>query len=348
MKKFIFVVLLLAVGLLTAACSAPMSSSEGAKNEKSALKDVEITLENVSYALPSPLDGQTEQLLLKVDVSIKNNKKELIKISKLDFKLYQEDTAAKRALSNDVVEEIGDVDAGKRMEGSLFYRVDKGEPFKLVFTADLNKDGKQETKEFKIDGGSEELMATAEQLENPAIALNAYIDVLFYAKENPDFEKLTGEDKAKLLQEFDNGLMGAFIKSSGIPENEIDTESLNVLVAAIKATLQEKVPVQTKVKSISGDKAKVELIGKPIDTSNIAVTFTAKAKEAVANTPINSNLELQRLLFSIMAEEYKGAEPTATEEKVTVGMSKNEDGQWRVDSNDPRNLELSKPFIKNF
>lgn len=348
MKKFIFVVLLLVVGLFTVACSAPMSGSEGAKTEKAAFSDVEIKMENVSYALPSLLDGHSSQLLLKVDVSIKNNTKEMLKMSKLDFKLYQGDTAAKRGLSNDVVEGISDVEAGKQMEGSLFYYVDKGKPFKLVYSADLNKDGKQETKEFKIDGSSEELLATAEQLQNPAIALNAYIDVLFYAKENPDFEKLTGEDKAKLLQEFDNGLMSAFIKSSGIPENEVDTESLNLLVSSIKAALQEKVPVQTTVKSISGDKAKVELVGKPIDSSNIAVTFTVKAKEAIAKTPINSKLELQKLLFSIMAEEYRGAEPTATEEKVTIGMIKNEDGQWRVDSNDPRNLELSKPLIKNF
>ncbi|MBB6446135.1 DUF4352 domain-containing protein [Bacillus benzoevorans] len=150
MKRVTLAILLLVSVLLTAACSSSTSVNKNQKEEKAALRDVEIRLKNVEYMLPSEMDKYVGQLVLKIDVSIKNNRKEMIHFGSNDFELLQGNTEARRALPTHIVEVIEQtsLDAGKRIEGSLFYYVNKGEPIKLVFTSDLNKDGLQETKGF--------------------------------------------------------------------------------------------------------------------------------------------------------------------------------------------------------
>lgn len=152
MKKVIAVISLLAV-VMAAACSSTTFFHKNQKEEKAALRDVEIRLKNVEYILPSKVEEFAGQLVLKIDVSIKNNRKEMIHITSSNFELLQGDTAAKRAMPNPIagVIEQASLDAGKRIEGSLFYYVKKGEPIKLVFTSDIDNDGLQETKGFILE-----------------------------------------------------------------------------------------------------------------------------------------------------------------------------------------------------
>jgi hypothetical protein len=153
LQRVILAILLLAAAVLAAACSLSTSGNKNQKEEKAALRDVEIRLKNVEYMLPSEMDEYEGQLVLKIDISIKNNRKEMIHIGCSDFEVLQGNTEARRALPNSIVKvmEQTNLAAGNRIEGSLFYYVKKGEPLKLVFTSDLNKDGLQETKGFILE-----------------------------------------------------------------------------------------------------------------------------------------------------------------------------------------------------
>nr|WP_295970648.1 DUF4352 domain-containing protein [uncultured Bacillus sp.] len=152
MKRFLFLVWILVAVVSINACSSSSSVRKNEMEEKVALRDVEIRLNNIEYILPAKLEDPSGPYILKVDLSIKNNRKEMITIESNDFALFQGEKAALRALPENMSEvmDSNQLDAGKRIEGSLFYYVNKGEPVELVFAADLNQDGRQEIKGFNI------------------------------------------------------------------------------------------------------------------------------------------------------------------------------------------------------
>lgn len=128
---------------------------ERIRNRKSS--DIaQVKIKDVSYTLPSKYDKSTsdDQLVLKVNVAVKNTGKDPLNVDSMDFTLYQGDTKMSDTDPEDYSEKLqgSTINADKSVEGNLFFVVDKGKQYELNYTPESYGDKKPKSVTFKIDG----------------------------------------------------------------------------------------------------------------------------------------------------------------------------------------------------
>ncbi|MGG3891008.1 DUF5105 domain-containing protein [Metabacillus fastidiosus] len=347
LKRFFIVALLLVLSAIASACSASTSSKEAVKGNEENAKNVEIKLENIEYQLPSKSAGAEEgQLGLKIDFSLKNNGEKSVNVSESDFELYSNDMKLESYDPENYKEGFSgtSVAAGKKINGSLFYIVDKGNKFELIYIVQSFIEGVREEKtiEFEIDGSDEKILKTAEKLQDPSKSVQAYIDVFYYGKDNPNFEKWTGDNKEENLRAFDESLMKALTGPSLV--GEVDEAGLKNLITVMRSAMHEKVPAKIVTKSISKDTAIVELTAKPLEAGVLKPIVEEKAQDFITSSPNASELDLQKFAFKTMTDEFKNVQPSDEDVTIELQLKKVGDDQWKMD-NDYKNEDFSKPFI---
>ncbi|PAD67603.1 hypothetical protein CHH83_18205 [Bacillus sp. 7586-K] len=352
MKKFMMILSLILLTTFAAACSSSSTSKEesgGEDKKEEKAKVADISIDNVEYTLPSEYDNASDdQLALKIDISVTNNGEDPLDVDNNNFVLYQGDTMAGESEPEDYnsVLKYATLSKGKKLEGSLYFLVDKGEDYQLVYSSTEQYEKEQEVIEFDIDGKDEKLLETAEDLQNPAKALSAYIDVLFYNGESPEFETLVGEDKDALVREFDDAIIEGFMSTAYISEDQIDKQSLFNLVKSMKAALKEKVKAQTVTKTISEDTAIVELTASPLDVPSMQPSLQKKAEDYVSKNQQATEMELQKFVFDEMAKEFATMKPSTSEVTVELQLKKSGKDKWVLDASDYRSQDISLPFLK--
>lgn len=349
-KRISIVFSLLIVMILASACSSSTTSKEkeDGKSAAGSSDSVEIAVDKVEYVLPSEYDSVNEnQLVLKVDIAMTNKLKETLDIEPSSFTLYQGDTKATEGEPEDYKQKLDytRLTEGKKVTGSLFYVVDKGEKYQLVYTPISYGDKEQDPIEIDIDGADEKLLKTADRLQDPAKALSAYLDILFYNVDNPRFEKLTGEKKDTLLKEFDAAIMEGFTSTTYMSEDEIDQEVVVNLVNSMKAAFKEKVGATAITKTSSGDKAIVELKGRPLDVPSLQPVLQQEMEKYITSNPNATEAEALNFVFEKMSNEFKNVK-TAEEVVIEIQMVKHGENQWKIDPNDYRSEEIASPFVK--
>ncbi|MFS0655409.1 DUF5105 domain-containing protein [Bacillus sp. 179-C3.3 HS] len=350
-KKLSLFLLILCVTVVAAACSGGKDKTSAKENDtKKSLDIAEVKIESAEYTLPPQYDTsvQDDQYVLKVNVSVKNISKEPINVDKGDFTLYQDDAQVSTISPEDYSEVLSSssLNAGKISKGGLFYVVDKDKDYQLIYTEPFTKTGKDEkTLEFDIKG--KDLMKKAETLQASAKALSSYIDVMIFGQKNDEFEKLTGDNKSTVINEFDKSFKQGYISSSGISSSSAKDEDLDKLLKAVKETLAKNSKVSTKTKSISGDEAVVTVTLTPIDASPLVERLKDRATEFYSKNRSASYDEGQKYLLSVYPDEFKKLGPSSSEEIVEVTMKKNDIDQWKLDLNDYKTGTLVEKFIKN-
>lgn len=135
-KKTYAVFLILLLMMFTAACSGSKTSAEKKESETEKSSDIaQVKIKDVSYTLPSKYDKSTsdDQLVLKVNVAVKNTGKDPLNVDSMDFTLYQGDTKMSDTDPEDYSEKLqgSTINADKSVEGNLFFVVDKGKQYEL-------------------------------------------------------------------------------------------------------------------------------------------------------------------------------------------------------------------------
>lgn len=156
-KKTYAVFLILLLMMFTAACSGSKTSAEKKESETEKSSDIaQVKIKDVSYTLPSKYDKSTsdDQLVLKVNVAVKNTGKDPLNVDSMDFTLYQGDTKMSDTDPEDYSEKLqgSTINADKSVEGNLFFVVDKGKQYELNYTPESYGDKKPKSVTFKIDG----------------------------------------------------------------------------------------------------------------------------------------------------------------------------------------------------
>ncbi|XQY93647.1 DUF5105 domain-containing protein [Metabacillus sp. HB246100] len=328
------------------ACSASEAAKEEVDKKQSAFSEmVEINLQNIEYRLPSEYDNvSAEELILKVDLIISNNYEDSIDIDSSDFSLYQGDTKVVEGNPAEYNEELRytQLGEGKKIEGSLYYVVEKGKPYELVYDPILTLE-EQDPITIDIDGSDEKLLQTAEKLQNPAKAMAAYVDVLLYDVDNPNFESVTGENIEQILADFDDGFIQGFAMASSV--EEIDKEAVLTFLTSMKATLKEKVKSTIITTSMGDGTAIVEVSAKPIKLPSVQPIIDGEIKEYITANPDLTEKELQEFIFRVLADEISNAKQSTEDVVVEIQMVQKGEDQWQLDVNDYRTEELSLPFI---
>ncbi|MED4532858.1 DUF5105 domain-containing protein [Metabacillus fastidiosus] len=344
LKRLFIISLLLILAAAVSACSTFTDTVTGSKGNE---KNVEIKLGDIEYEIPPEIVRAEEgKLGLKIDFSFENKGDESVRVDESDFELYSNGTELEGYDPENEKEEFNSttVAAGKKINGSLFYVVDKGEKFEFIYIVQPFIEGVWEEKkiEFEIDGNDEKLLKTAKKLQKPEKALQAYIDLFFYGKDNPDFEKLTGETREENLKQFEEGLKKGV--TGPTVSKETDEEAISNFVSAMRSEMKERVPVKLVTKSLSKDIAIVAITGKPLQIGAIKPVIKEKIDEFVPNNPNASDLDFQRFLFKTMADELKNVQTSSEEVTVEMQLKKHGEDQWKIDDY-PLNENFSNPFF---
>ncbi|MCY7437250.1 DUF4352 domain-containing protein [Bacillus pumilus] len=349
-KKLSLFLLILCVTVVAAACSGGKEKSAAKEKDTKSLDAAEVKVESAEYTLPPQYDTsvQDDQYVLKVNVSVKNISKEPLNVDKSNFTLYQDDSQVSTISPDDYNEVLSSssLNADKVSKGGLFFVVDKDKDYQLVYN-EPGSGSKKDDKTLEFDIKGKDLMKKADTLQASAKALSSYIDVMIFGKNNNEFEKLTGDNKSTVVNQFDKSFKQGYITSSGISSSSAKDENLDKLLKAVKETLAEKSKVSTKTKAISGDKAVVTVTLTPIDASPLVDRLKEKATEFYSKNRSASYDEAQKYLLSIYPEEFKKLGPSSSEETVEVNMKKNDIDQWKLDLNDYKTSSLVEKFIKN-
>ncbi|MCY8988223.1 DUF5105 domain-containing protein [Bacillus atrophaeus] len=351
-KKTYAVFLILILTLFTAACSGSKANGEKKNSDSEKKSDTaEVKIDSTEYTLPPQYDNSAsnDQLVLKVNVSVKNTGKDILYVNSNDFTLYQGDTKSSESTPDDYNERLqsSSLNPDKAIKGSLFYVVDKGKKYELVYNPPSSgSDKKEKSLTFKIDGSSKKILATADQLQNPAKALSAYVDILLFGKDNKDFEKITGDNKNKIVNEFNKAAKESYVSASGLSSQYADDKTLDKILGAITSTLSEKSAVQTKTKSITGDEAIVEATIKPVDASSLSDRIKDRVEDYYSKNSGSSYEDAVKYALNVYPDEFKKLGPASTEETVEVKMKKNDIDQWQLDQKDYRASGFASAFIK--
>ncbi|KAF1678854.1 DUF5105 domain-containing protein [Bacillus mexicanus] len=350
-KKTYTVFLILLLMMFTAACSGSKTSAEKNNSETEKSSDIaQVKIKDVSYTLPSKYDKSTtdDQLVLKVNVAVKNTGKEPLNVDNMNFTLYQGDTKMSETAPEDYNEKLrsSTISTDKSVEGSLFYVVDKGKKYELNYTPEYYGDKKAKSITFNIDGKDKKLLATADQLQNSAKALSAYVDILLFGKDNADFEKITGDNKNEMVNNFNKSAKDGYLSASGLSSTYADSKAIDNIVNGIKEGLSKNSSIQAKTTSISKDEAIVEATIKPVDASSLSDRIEDRVKDYYSKNAGASYEDAVKYALQVYPEEFKKLGPASSEETVEVKMKKNNIDQWKLDMDDYRAAKLVKAFIK--
>ncbi|EMA6344562.1 DUF5105 domain-containing protein [Bacillus cytotoxicus] len=338
---------ILTVGFVSG-CSSSESATEVKENKVYEVGDtgktqnVELKLESAEFVLPEQFTKQTNDRILKVNVSLKNKGDKVIKMLPQDFYLYQKDEKTNLYYTTDPnMLKGGDVDKGRKVSGAIYYDVKDSSSYELVYKKFVMepKKEKEEKISFKIQG--KELAKKAKELQRPAEALSAYLNAAFYDKDSDKINDLSGEDGTAFVKEVESSFKST---NDRIFNNQIDEQGLLNYFKALKTAFQKNVKFETKVISQNGDKAQVELKAKPIILNDLSSKVQSEGMTIANQNPNITEEELTKKLFDYAVQLIPEARPSDTEEIVKITMLKQGKNQWRLDTASAN--QIMKVFIK--
>ncbi|MCY7769309.1 DUF5105 domain-containing protein [Bacillus haynesii] len=358
-KKMILMIVLVITAGLSAACSGGSQSGKGDTGETKQTaeatrdKDAEFKVLSSEYALPfepsTTLDK--DQLYLQIRVSIKNTGKKPFEVDPEYFNLYQDDVKVKNIEAEDK-ERLGymSLNAGRSVEGNIYFLVDKGKKYQLSYTLDdIDTLKKIPFDVAEIDGNK--IMDTADHLQDPAKALLGYTDVTIYGKDNPDFEKLTGENKRQVAEDYEASYRKKLISDLGYDydTDAVDQKKLNEYIKAAQQTFREKTKVKAVTKSISYDEATIEATITRLDMSDFEDRVKESLDQFVKNSKKDelSKKELFNPTIDIMIKELKKLEQVSSKKTVKVTIQRTEDGKWQLNLQEGEGEEYFSSLIKS-
>jgi len=309
--------------------SKPEETKVSEVGDTSKLKDVEMTLESAEFVLPDQYAKLENEQVLKVEVTMKNKGDKSLNILPNDFALYLDDKKMKTYFGSEGNLNPGELDKGKSITGNIFFDVEAGEKYELVYTkfiSDPKKD-KDEKVRYKIDG--KKLAEKAKDLQKPAEALNAYINAAFYDKDAGKLKTLTGEDSTQFLNDFEAAFKQTMEREIG---QKVNDDLLKSLLGKIKLAIQKNVKYETKVISNKNGKAKVEIKGKPIDNSALESKMQSEMMNFASTNPNATDEQIVNQVFAVYEKLLQEVTTSSIEEKAEVEMEKHGKNQWKLNS----------------
>lgn len=326
MKKFKLIMAVMALSLL-AACG---NSSGGTKSKNQV---AEVVIEEGAFIDPIGGDSEEEQDVIALKVKVKNTSKDKMYLFDQSFYLIEKGkdekiTPMRLDYESNIKEISGDLSPGKSQSGTVAFIVEEDKKYELVFSSNgFDEKGKgHDEVETTLD--LSEYDETKEHLEDPSKALQAYIDVVFLAKENADYDKLVANDVEAdcemVKKEYIKGLKDSFYsyrvsddESSKAFESYVGNQS-----DAVEVTLKSA--------------------GNVSNMAKVNVDFKGIARKAVADgiddfeeeyDDKNNNYEPEKreqYALSKLEEVYSNAEVGEPRDELAIVLTKKED-KWFID-----------------
>ncbi|WP_077247482.1 DUF5105 domain-containing protein [Pseudobacillus wudalianchiensis] len=347
-KKIGVLALMLSMMLGLAACGesdAKETSGESGKN-----KVAEVSIEKAEYILAGD-DGESEDGeagLLAVDLKVKNDSKSTINVSPYDgVYLYDGDeqlSPEKSVYTRGIDLKDGgssDIGAGKVKTLPFYFNVEKDKKYEIGVTPSLSEPG-EKADEILLVLDTKKYAESFEEIQDPAKALTAYIDVIYFGKENSDYEKLVTADKEAVQQT----AKGEFKKELDISLPDMVTDAdIEKYYSSYKSVLGEKAEIEAKTMAKAGDKAVVKLDYSTVSTDNLYDKLYSFQKEYRENTGGYDTEKEKQYALSKFDTVVQSLEVVKSQNGAEISMIK-KDGKWTVNNADHYSDYLVQAFAE--
>ena len=336
----IFLVLLF-LSIFLAACSSDESASGGS----SSLLEVEIDEAQYILSGDSGSTSEEDKGLLAVTLDITNKSEQSVDVSPYDgIVLYDE--GEQKSPQTDVYNanvDLGDTDFGdigpeRTKKVSAIFYVENDKEYEIgikPFVVDPDTD----PEEVLLPINTADYADGFDQLEDPADALVAIVDTIYFDQENPDYEKLVSEDKEALQDDakslFEDQMDMIF--SRGVPDEELDKN-----YDLYKSLLAEKAEITAETTANANDKAVVQIDYEtlPLDVYDDVRDYTKEYRE---NTDDWDTENAEEYALENFEKVLDSIEPQSNRNQLEVLMTR-EEGKWSVDMSDYNGERLAEAF----
>nr|WP_281350718.1 DUF5105 domain-containing protein [Metabacillus lacus] len=344
---------------MAAGCSgsdgADKASADSSKNDsggKAATSGesdfLEVTVKDGSYVMVNNKDGISENEnagLLLVNLSLKNKTDSSLTVSPLDgIKLYkgeEEKKVRRDVFSSELGLETdysGSIGPEKVKTMSVLFDVEKDQTYEIAIIPITN--GYEEQEEVTLELHTKDFSESFETLQDPAKALAAYIETVYFDKENPDYERYVTADKqalqANAKDAFINGLKR--VAYEAIPDTDIDKH-----YSSYKSVLSEKAEITAETIANANGRAvvKVQYATIPLGDSNEKISeLKSEYKDRTEDYDSKKAQDYAMSKFDAVLHSLDLQTGRYPMEIIML----NKDGKWTVDTSDYASDSLVEVF----
>ncbi|MGX7149735.1 DUF5105 domain-containing protein [Enterococcus ureasiticus] len=340
MKKFGLVFLSAIAIISLAACGGTGSSSKSGDDNKTSKKVskseiASISIDEGEYVVPKKENADEGEGFLALKVTIKNETDKSLDMSATDIMLYDKEDSKIEALSLYLDDSktpllaYEKISGKKSKTGYIVFPVEKEAEYKLHFEPRIY-DGKKEPKPIILDVDASEYK---DHSDDAIKAATAFVDEVFLATENKEYNKLVANDRDEAVKNFDENFTKA-LKKQFYDYKVTDEEGLalakvfredNAKVATVEYEIASYFPdvaeVAVKVEGLSFKEMKddMEAANKEYSEAHSDQEFDERSKAA-------QKAELDKL-----PEILKNSKPVSIDDydDYKVIMKKKDD-KWEI------------------
>ena len=337
--------ILLCFGLLLVVLAACGSSKDDDANASSTKGDsLEVSIEDASYILSGKdggesIDEEADGGLLQIELLIKNTSDSSIDVfPEMHMQLYDEDDNQidpnqdyHHALDLGSSSTNSSIGSGKQKTVSVLFNVEKDKEYEINI-APMPSDYETELEDIIVPLDTSEYSDTLDTLLDPGIALEAYIETIYFDKKNKNFEELVSADRKELQNE---------AKDKFGERLEMDLYSLDLSDKDVKKYYEgfkrangDKAEIETEVIGNANGKAIVTLNYSAIPFDNISKGLKKYKDEQNEKNDLSYDPEEEaKYALSKFDKILKDASTKSGNQEIEVRM-KQEDGTWAIDDSD--------------
>ncbi|RYM05177.1 DUF5105 domain-containing protein [Sporolactobacillus sp. THM7-7] len=316
--------------LILAGCG---QSKKGAEQGKSDVAEVKI--KNGLYITFDGQENTDDSALLALDVGITNRSGETLDIYSRDFTLFDADNE-KVPYESSVYDdsdnfrllESSTLPNNKTVSGYLVFRIDKTKSYELHYQPSLY-DSDQKPEEIVLKVNAQKYKDRQQEITDAA---NAFIQNVFFGKEEPKYASLVANDAAQEQKK----VKEAFKENTNIGDDISDTQLDQVYQAFQKANA-ESGGAELKVDSAFVDTAEVKVTPKVVNfddmydqVNDLQDRFVDDNRGKYPN--YNSAMKAwNTYLVKHIGEVFSHTEPQVSKDSYTLKLKK-EGNKWKIDS----------------
>ncbi|MGE8079435.1 DUF5105 domain-containing protein [Peribacillus loiseleuriae] len=340
--------ILLGLIFVLGACSGTGEKASTDKNQEKN-KQLEASIEEASYIVPDlGVTENQEQGVIAVKLKVKNLSDSPILLSEYDgVKLYDGDQQIniKPELYNRKVDlnigSSGNLGVGKAKSLLAIFEVEKDKEYEIGLSP-ISSNFEENNDELTLKLDTKKYADSYETLQDPAKAFTAYIDQIYYEKENSDYEQFVSADKPAMQEEAKNTFKS---EVKELFKKDLTDEEIDKLYISYRDILAEKAVVTTSTAAYANDKAIVALDVKTLPLQELYQEVYKYQKEFRDKTGSYDEKAIDEYVLSKFDRILDSIELKSSSRKIEVSLVK-KDGKWTIDPVNKYGESLDKIFVK--
>lgn len=346
-KKWSLLVGLCVLLLSLTACN----SSEKASSTNAKSKAFEANIESATYVILGEDDGVSENKNLgqiAVNIKVKNTSKNSINLSNYEGIVLYDGDEQLDPLKNTYNSKLdleydhdGKIGSDKVKTITVIFEVEKDKEYNIGLKP-ISDDYNEEIEELTLKLATADYAESYDKLQDSAKAATAYIDTIYFDKENSDYEKFVTADKAADQEKAKNVFKD---RLDNIFEEELPDKEVVKLYSSYKDILAQKAKIGAKTIATDNEKAVVSLDYTSVPLKDIwekAYKYEEEYRDKTGSYDSEETDQYVLSKFDLILNSYEPKKATRPLEIVMI----QKDGKWQIDSSDNDSEKVDRIFAE--